>query len=68
MKVRKQRLRQLERRIAALEALLTPSKVSIEIAPRAIDPEEWRKLSEFTRRHRNDPPATDDTEPDTKAT
>ena len=68
MKVRRQRLRQLERRIAALEALLTPSEVSIEIAPRAIAPEDWQRLGEFTRRHRNNPPATDDTESDTKAT
>ncbi len=68
MKVRRQRLRQLERRIAALEALLTPSEGSIEIAPRAIAPEDWQRLGEFTRRHRNNPPATDDTESDTKAT
>lgn len=68
MKVRRQRLRQLERRIAALEALLKPSEVSIEIAPRSIAPEDWQRLGEFTRRHRNNPPATDDTESDTKAT
>lgn len=68
MKIRRQRLRQLERRITALEALLTPSEVSIEIAPRAIAPEDWQRLGEFTRRHRNNPPATDDTESDTKAT
>lgn len=68
MKVRRQRLRQLDRRIAALEALLTPSEVSIEIVPRAIAPEDWQRLGEFTRRHRNNPPATDDTESDTKAT
>lgn len=58
MKVRRQRLHQLERRIAALEALLTPSEVSIEIAPRAIAPVDWQRLGEFTRRHRNNPPAT----------
>lgn len=68
MKIRRQRLRQLERRVAALEALLTPSEVSIEIAPRANAPEDWQRLGEFTRRHRNNPPATDDTESDTKAT
>ena len=58
MKIRRQRLRQLERRITALEALLTPSEVRIEIAPRAIAPEDWQRLGEFTRRHRNNPPAT----------
>lgn len=68
MKVRRQRLRQLERRIAALEALLTPSEVSIEIAPRAINLAEWQQIIETTRRNRNDPQATDDTESDTKAT
>lgn len=68
MKIRRQRLRQLERRIAALEALLTPSEVSFEIAPRAINPAAWQQIIETTRRHRNDPPATDDTEPDKKAT
>ena len=68
MKIRRQRLRQLERRITALEALLTPSEVSIEIAPRATAPEDGQRLGEFTRRHRNNPPATDDTESDTKAT
>lgn len=54
MKIRRQRLRQLERRVAALEALLTPSEVSIEIAPRAINPAEWQQIIETTRRHRND--------------
>ena len=68
MKVHRQRLRQFERRIATLEALLTPSEGNIEIAPRAIAPEDWQRLGEFTRRHRNNPPATDDTESDTKAT
>lgn len=57
MKVRRQRLRQLECRIAALEALLTPREVSIEITPRVIDPEAWQKLGEFNRRPRNDLPA-----------
>ena len=50
MKVRRQRLRQVERRISALEARLTPGEVSVEIAPKAIDPEEFQKIVEITRR------------------
>lgn len=55
MKIRRQRLRQLERRITALEALLTPSEVSIEIAPRAIAPVEFQKIVEIVRRKGDNP-------------
>ena len=51
------KLRQLERRVAALEKRQAPYEVQLDISPEAID---WRTVNQILGRQSN-PPETDDT-------
>ena len=53
-----QKLRRLERRVAALEKLHEPCEVRMEISPKAVD---VAGISQFLRLPKN-PPKTDDTD------
>ena len=53
-----QKIRQLERRVAALEKLHEPCEVRIEISPKAVD---VAGISQLLRLPEN-PPKTDDTD------
>jgi hypothetical protein len=57
-----QKLRRLERRVAALEKLHEPCKVRIEISPKAVD---LGFIHQILGSQRN-PPKTDDTPRDTQ--
>ncbi len=55
------KLRQLERRVAALEKRQTPYEVRLDISPEAVG---WRTVNQILGR-RSNPPETDDTPQDT---